>query len=199
MEEYRFKQVDFENPSLLFVLEDKLRSLMGGRFLYRAYIDTFQLKGDEKVLDFGCGGGAGSRCLANRLGPKGHLTCVDISSRWIAIAQRRLRRYRNVKCTCGDIRTLEILDSSFDVVSMVHVIHDIAPQERQGIVAALSRKLKAGGTLFIREPIKTSHGMPVEEIHLLLSRAGLEETRQRQTKSEYMGKYCRVMADVQPG
>ena len=53
----------------------------------------------------------------------------------------------------------------------------------------LSQKLKEGGLLFIREPIKKSHGMPVEEIRALLSDAGLNELEHKETKSEYIGKY----------
>jgi len=141
------------------------------------------------VLDFGCGGGTGSKCLIKFLNENGHLTCVDISSYWMKKANRRLKKYSNAECQLGDIRKLNIPDSSFDVISVIHVIHDIAPAERQDIVSALSRKLKKDGTLFIREPIRKSHGMPVEEIRTLLSSAGLREIENTGSKSEYKGKF----------
>ena len=94
-----------------------------------------------------------------------------------------------MECKSGNIRELDISDSSFDVVSIIHVIHDISPAERQDIVEALSRKLKVGGILFIKERIKESHGMPVDEIRTLLSNAGLKEVEYTENKSEYMGKY----------
>lgn len=189
MSEHNFKQVDFEHPSTLFILEDKLKGILGGPLLYNPYFVTFGLKGNERVLDFGCGGGAGSRCLANLLGKGGHLTCVDISRYWIAKARKRLDKYSNVECKSGDIRKLDIPDSSFDIISAFHVVHDIAPAERQDIVKILSRKLETGGLLFIREPVKESHGMPVGEIRALLSGAGLKEIEYKETGSEYMGKY----------
>ena len=189
MNNYEFKGYDFEHPSVLFVLEDKLKGLLGGPLLYNPYFKTFGLKGNERVLDFGCGGGAGSRCLANLISKRGHLTCVDVSSYWIGKTRKRLDKYSNVECKSGDIRELDIPDSSFDVISTIHVIHDIAPAERQDIVKTLSQKLKAGGLLFIRELVKKSHGMPVEEIRALLSGAGLKEIEYKETKSEYMGKY----------
>ena len=188
LSDYEFKERDFEHPSMLFVLEDMLKGLIGGP-LYNPYIKTFGLKENEKVLDFGCGGGAGSRCLANLLNKNGHLTCVDTSPYWIKKARKRLEMYSNVECKSGDIRELDIPDSSLDVISTIHVIHDISPAERQGIVKALSRKLKTGGTLFIRERIAKSHGMPVSEIRSLLSDAGLKEIEHKETKSEYTGKY----------
>jgi len=184
-----FKQYDFEHPSTLFVLEDKLKGLLGGPLLYNPYFKTFRLKGNERILDFGCGGGAGSRCLANLLSKGGHLTCVDVSSYWVAKARKRLEKYSNVECKSGDIRELDIPDSSFDIVSTIHVVHDISPAERQYIVKTLAQKLKAGGLFFIREPVKKSHGMPVKEIRTLLSGAGLKEIEHKETKSEYVGKY----------
>ena len=189
MSDNNFKQYDFEHPSILFILEDKLKSLLGGLLLYNPYFKTFALKGNESILDFGCGGGTGSRCLANLLDKGGHLTCIDVSRYWIARARKRLDKYSNVECKSGDIRKLDIPDSSFDVISTSYVIHDITPAERQDIVKVLSQKLKAGGLFFIKEPVKKSHGMPPEEIRALLSDVGLNEIEHKETKSEYMGKY----------
>ena len=189
MSEEDFRPYDFEHPSVLFILEDKLKGLLGGLLLYNPYFKTFALKGNESVLDFGCGGGAGSRCLANLLDKGGHLTCIDVSRYWIARARKRLAKYSNVECKSGDIRELDVPDSSFDVISTFYVIHDIAPAERRDIAEVLSHKLKAGGLLFIKEPVKKPHGMPSEEIRALLSEAGLSEIEHKETKSEYMGKY----------
>ena len=189
MSDHSSEQRDFEHPSTLFILEDKLKNLLGGPLLYNPYFKTFALKGNESVLDFGCGGGVGSRCLVNLLGKGGHLTCVDVSHYWITKARKRLDKYSNVECRLGDIRELDIPDSSFDAISAFYVIHDITPADRQDIVRALCRKLKAGGFFFIKEPTKKPHGMPPEETRALLSDAGLNEIEHKETKSEYTGKY----------
>ena len=194
--EYKFKQVDFENPSALFVLEDILKGLIGGPLLYNPYFKTFGLKGNEKILDFGCGGGAGSKCLAKLLNEEGHLTCVDISNYWTDRATRRLKKHPNVECRVGDIRKLEIPDHSFDVISIVHVIHDIGPEERQDVVTVLCQKLKRDGTVFIREPIKKSHGMPAAEIRTLFENAGLREADYKESKSEYRGRFESASASM---
>lgn len=185
----RFKEYDFEHPDTLFVLVDKLKRLLGGPLFYNRYFKTFELEGNESVLDFGCGGGTGSRCLAKLLDRGGHLTCIDTSRYWIAKARKRLEKYPNVECKLGDIRESDIPDSSFDLISTIHVIHDIAPAERAGIVNTLSHKLRAGGLFFIRERIGKSHGMPVEEIRALLLEADLNEIKHKVTKPEYIGKY----------
>ena len=189
MSDSDFKQYDFDHPSTLFILEDRLKNLLGGPFLYNRYFKKFALKGNERVLDFGCGGGTGSRCLANLLDKGGHLTCIDASRYWMARARKRLDKYSNVECKLGDIRELDVPDSSFDIISIFYVIHDITPAERQDIVRALSQKLKEGGAFFIREPVKQPHGMLPEEIRALLSDAGLSEIEHKETKAEYTGKY----------
>ena len=50
------------------------------------------------MLDFGCGGGVGSRCLAGLLNAGGSLTCVDVSNYWIEKARSRLKKYPSVEC-----------------------------------------------------------------------------------------------------
>ena len=187
--EYSYKQVDFENPSFLFILEDMLKGLIGGPLLYNPYFKTFGLKGNERMLDFGCGGGVGSRCLADLLNENGHLTCVDISNYWISKARKRLKKHVNTECRAGDIRRLEVQEHSFDVISIFHVIHDIPPEDRQDTVNVLARVLNTNGTIFIREPTKKSHGIPVVEIRALFSDAGLREAGYKETKSEYIGRF----------
>ena len=195
-DEHKFKQVDFEKPSALFLLEDVLKGLIGGPLLYNPYFETFGLRGNEKVLDFGCGGGAGSRCLAKLLKEGGHLTCIDMSDYWTRRAARRLKGYPNVECRAGDIRELKIPDCSFDVISIIHVIHDITPQDRQDVVTVLCEKLKAGGTVFVREPIKKSHGMPATEIRTLCANAGLREAGYKESKAEYRGRFELASASI---
>lgn len=119
----------------------------------------------------------------------GHLTSIDISNYWIKKASRRLKKYPNVECRAGDIRRLEIPDHSFDVISIFHVIHDIAPEDRRGIVTVLCQKLKINGTVFIREPVKKSHGMPVTEIRTLFADTGFREVDCQEGNSEYRGRF----------
>lgn len=51
---------------------------------YRNFVESFDMKGDEKVLDFGCGPGATSKFIAQILEKGGgELTCLDLSKIWI--------------------------------------------------------------------------------------------------------------------
>lgn len=193
MGEREFKQYDFEHPSRLFILEDVLKCLLGGPFFYKPYYRTFRLKGNENVLDFGCGGGVGSRCLARMLNKGGHLTCIDSSKYWMDKARQRLARYTNVECQTGDIRKLNIPDSSFDIISAIYVIHEIAPEDRQATLNTLSRSLKDKGTIFIRELAEKSHGISVDELRTLALDAGLKVIEHKETKMDYQEKYQKVI------
>ena len=181
---------DFEKPSVLYKLEDFLKGIVGEKILYHDYILSFDLRGDEHVLDFGCGGGVGTRCVAKFLSADGKVTGVDTSASLLRRAERRLKSYPQACCLHGDIRMKLFSPGSFDVIMIIHVIHDIHPNDRQETISALTRVLKSDGTAFIREPIRTTHGMPVAEIQQLFLRAGFEETKRTvHPNKEYLGAY----------
>lgn len=149
--------------------------LMSG--LYKKYIYGLGLEGDENVLDFGSGSGAGSRHFADILSKHGgQLTCLDISEPWMKIAMKRLKRYSNVRFIADDIRNADLPDNTFDVISIHIMLHDIPKEERPEIVKTLATCLRMGGKLYIREPINPNHGMPADEIRLLMTQNGLNET-----------------------
>jgi ubiquinone/menaquinone biosynthesis C-methylase UbiE len=188
---YNFTKVDFDHPSKLFLLEDIVKGYLGCLLLYNPYIKSFRLQGNENILDFGCGGGTGSKCLLKHLNEDGHLTCIDSSRYWINKAKKRLNKHSNVECLFGNIKELNIPDSSYDVITIMHVLHDIEPEDRQDTVNELSQKLKKHGSIFVREPIKKSHGMAVEEIQTIFTSANFQEVENEKNKKEFWGKFVK--------
>jgi ubiquinone/menaquinone biosynthesis C-methylase UbiE len=161
---------------------------------YRRYVDEMRLRGDERVLDYGSGGGAAARHLAKRLAAGGgHLTCMDVSERWQAALRRVLRDYPDVAYLRGDVRKMGLPDGRFDVVLMHWMLHDVPPRDRPSIVAELARLLRPGGRLFSREPTSTKHGMPAAEVRKLLAAAGLTETLAAEGKAPILGEYYRAV------
>jgi len=139
---------------------------------YRSYVDTLPLQGNESVLDFGSGSGILSRHIAARLARGGgHLTCVDISSRWMKVIQHTLRGFHNVTYRLGHITRIDLPEASFDTILTHFVLHDIPAAERPLIVNTLARKLKPGGRLILREP--QGHGLDLHELQALTTAAGL--------------------------
>ena len=166
---------------------------------YKRYVDSFDLTGNEVVLDYGSGSGRISRHIAERLlSGKGHLTCVDVSKVWIETIQKRLKKYPNVDYTLGDIAALDIADNAYDIVVVHFVLHHVEKDQRQEKVDILARKLKPHGRLFIREPTREQHGTPAVEIRALMSTAGLHERESRMSRSLIMGEVFDGVFDKPP-
>ncbi|NLE22900.1 MAG: class I SAM-dependent methyltransferase [Actinobacteria bacterium] len=107
---------------------------------YRRFVDGMHLRGDERVLDYGSGGGAAARHLAKRLAAGGgRLTCIDVSERWQQALRKVLRAYPDVEYLQGDVRGMGLPGGLFDVVLVHWMLHDVPPGDRPSIVAELTR------------------------------------------------------------
>jgi SAM-dependent methyltransferase len=182
---------DFDHPSWLFKIEDILKALLGTPLLYNKYYSTFRLRGNETVLDFGCGGGTGSKCLAQLLNRNGQLICLDTSAYWTGKVRHRLSKYPNVTVITGNINEADLKDSSVDVITTIHVVHDIHPSLRLNTVESLSGKLRPGGRFYIKEPVRASHGIPVVELRKIFTKAGLKEIQHHITSRDYTGVFSK--------
>jgi ubiquinone/menaquinone biosynthesis C-methylase UbiE len=158
---------------------------------YARYVGSLGLRGSEQVLDYGSGTGVAARHIAARLAKGGgHLTCVDVSERWMQVAQRTTRDYTNVEYRLGHIATLGIEDDTCDVVFVHFVLHDIPRVERTESVCHLARKLREGGKLFAREPTSGGHGMSPDELSQLMAGAGLQQVSLKTGKLLRLQSIC---------
>jgi ubiquinone/menaquinone biosynthesis C-methylase UbiE len=160
-----------------------------GSPFYKNYTKSLNLKGNEKILDYGSGSGALSRHVAQiLLKGEGHLTCVDISRKWMNIIKKMMNKYPNVNFKFGKIDNVDIPDESYDAIVIHYVLHDIESDLRGDILKVLIQKLKDGGKIYIREPIADNHGMPTSEIKKLMQKAGLKEINLKINKIRFMGQ-----------
>ncbi|MGO9973476.1 MAG: class I SAM-dependent methyltransferase [Solirubrobacteraceae bacterium] len=100
-----------------------------------------ELRGDEVVLDAGCGSGRVTALLVD-MAPQGHVYGVDASPSMVAHAAQALDGRATV--LCQDLVELE-LPEAVDVIfsnATFHWIHD-----HDALFAALHRSLKPGGRL----------------------------------------------------
>ena len=176
--------MDPEHPPLMRIIKEELIDYrIRSRFYHPAYVKMLGLSGTGRVLEFGSGGGCMSRALARTLIPEGALSCVEISPYWVEKARRRLKFFTNIEYLQGDITQMPIQKNHFDAVIIHFVLHDIELSARIDVVSALANCLRTEGTLFIREPAKPEHGMPLSEIRALMRDAGLREIHTGCTKS----------------
>lgn len=68
------------------------------------------------------------------------------------------------------------------------IFHEIPLPKQKEVLRALVQKMKPGAKMFIREPIKESHGIPPDRVQALFTRNGLQEVRSDVTKRTFMGE-----------
>jgi ubiquinone/menaquinone biosynthesis C-methylase UbiE len=181
--------MSFEYSSWLHRFTDAclMHGLIKG--VYRRYAESFDLKGDERVLDFGGGTGALARHVVRRLDKGGSVTVVDLSEGWVKAGRKRLRKIRNIEFIVGSHEALLEMKERFDAITIHFMLHEIDEDQRHSAAAALAGALKPGGVLYIREPIGRHHGMPPAEIRALLQGAGLTEAAATEGKSLIAGRH----------
>jgi len=107
----------------------------------RDVIDRLDLRGDERVLDAGCGSGRVTEELLSRV-PKGQVVAVDGSAAMIQQLQRRLGD--RVEAFAVDLLDLAVTQP-FDAIFSTATFHWIRDHNR--LFGELRRALRAGGRL----------------------------------------------------
>jgi ubiquinone/menaquinone biosynthesis C-methylase UbiE len=148
---------------IVFFIESFL--LMASSFYgkYRArdhLLDDLHLRGDETVLDLGCGHGLLLIGAAKRL-PRGHSLGIDLwsqvdqsdNSREAALRNARLENVAGrVEVRDGDMQKLPFQDQSIDAVVANLSIHNISSRDgRREAIAEIVRVLKPGGQVALMD------------------------------------------------
>jgi ubiquinone/menaquinone biosynthesis C-methylase UbiE len=193
------QQNNYEPSSLSVYVQQALRPI-SKKYLYNNYVNSLPLKPESKVLEFGSGIGAMAELIARRL-HNGELTCVDISDRYLSKARKNLRDYPNTSFYHGKLTKLDIGIGAYDAINVHFVLHDVQKENRSRLVTEMHQLLKAGGRVYVREPLKESHGIPSSEINELFLSAGFypiyEEEKRIRFRGEIFSACYRKLSNIQ--
>ena len=157
-------------------------SKVGKLKLAQRLLDKISWRGDERVLDVGCGRGLLTVAAAHRV-PTGSVTGVDVWNRAALSGNRsqsvlenaRIEGVQNrVEVKESDARNLSFPDSSFDVVVSNFVVHEMKDRSgREKMMQEVARVLKPGGQVALVDFIFT------DDCVKDLSKFGVETQRVR--------------------
>lgn len=188
--------VPYPDPAEWDVITTRLLGRTLLRPFWAGWVRRLDLRGGERVLDFGSGSGQLSRRLALAVGPSGGLTCVDVSPGWLTIAREELSDLAWVDLRLGDLGTLPA--AAYDLVHVHYVLHDIPAGRRGEVLVELAARLRAGGRLALREPLYYGP-FRLDEIVELLSRVGLVLTDRPRRRWWLAGPVVEAVFRTRPG
>jgi ubiquinone/menaquinone biosynthesis C-methylase UbiE len=169
--------MSFQEPGYFEMLITQMFGYYLFGYGYEKFADWLNLKGNEKIIDYGSGAGKLAKHIAARLRKNnGSLTCVDKSNRWHRIAKWNLKNYPNVTLKLGALDEIVLADNAYDAIVIHFVLHHVEKEARQSNLKILVSKLKHNGRIFIREPMQEhGHGITAAEISTLMNGAGLKQ------------------------
>jgi arsenite methyltransferase len=145
---------------LLTTLGIYVHTTRRGKFLvWEEILDSLRLRGDERILDVGCGRGAVLTMVAERL-PRGRAVGIDL---WTADQSGNSPEAAKLnlvaegvrdrcKLVTGDMRSMPFPDATFDMIVSSLAIHNIRNRaERRLAVEEIARAVAPGGHVAIAD------------------------------------------------
>ncbi|MGH7117178.1 MAG: class I SAM-dependent methyltransferase [Stellaceae bacterium] len=107
-----------------------------------------------RLLDLACGTGSFLREVKTNW-PRLHVTGLELSPHYIAVARRGLAPWSRVRLVEGLAEAMPFGDAEFDILSCVYLFHELPPRIRRAVVGEIRRVLKPGGTLILVDSLQT--------------------------------------------
>ena len=107
-----------------------------------------------QLLDLACGTGSFLREVKANY-PRLHVTGLDLSPHYLAVARRELAPWSRTRLVEGAAEAMPFADREFAVVTCIYLFHELPPRIRRAVVDEIRRVLKPGGTLILVNSLQT--------------------------------------------
>ncbi len=133
----------------------------------RELINRLSLKGNERVLDIGCGDGKVTFKIARRV-PDGYVLGIDNSEEMIKLASKMFpaSKYPNISFKLLDVREMDFFEE-FDVIFSNAALHWVT--EHKAVLKKMFKALKPGGRAVVQMGGKGNAAGVVEVFNEIMS------------------------------
>ena len=109
--------------------------------------------GTPRLLDLACGTGSFLREVKANW-PRLHVTGLDLSPHYLAVARRTLASWSRTRLVEGAAEAMPFADGEFDIVTCIYLFHELPPRVRRAVVAEMRRVLRPDGTLILVDSLQ---------------------------------------------
>jgi ubiquinone/menaquinone biosynthesis C-methylase UbiE len=161
--------------SMAWLLDNPLARIQAKRLVRRLPVVP-----GMRVVDVGSGPGRLTVPVARVVGDEGEVLAVDLQPEMLAIVRRRaaragLHNIRTLRAAAGDG---SIPAGPYDLVLLVTVLGEIAPDRRGPTIQEIAARLRPGGRLVVVEAPFDPHRQSRDAVLSLAWPAGLELERE---------------------
>lgn len=142
-----------------------------------AVVRWIGLRGDETLLELGCGPGYFSIALRNAT-PRGRLVLFDLQPEMLHMARKRVDPAgTTVTPVAGNAMSLPFPDATFDAVFISAVLGEVP--DRDACLAEVRRALRPGGRLVVNEVRGDPDYIKAPDLDRACGEAGMKLRRRR--------------------
>jgi ubiquinone/menaquinone biosynthesis C-methylase UbiE len=143
--------VTLDHAARVYDILAPLMTLGLERRYHRLVIRQLALRGDEQILDIGCGTGTLTRDIAAALADKERSRCtgLDAAEKMIAVAKKKAAGIPNIHFDAAIAEHLPYANHSFDAAVSTFFFHHIHFALKKKVLAETARVLKPGGRFVI--------------------------------------------------